>query len=418
MFQNLSPLQKDLIYAVMNLREVKKEEVIIREGDKGDEMYIVDSGTYVVMKKDESEVDQQIFSYNEPGQAFGELSLMYGKPRGASVIATSKGRLWCIGRSAFRAVMMKGKSEGLLDVYQTIPVINELSLPEIHRLCLASRDISYNKGDLIVDERNSAEASWALCIVITGVVSLTPKDEAEKKKKQLRAELSFIAIAEFGSKFKSAVAENAVKLSCIPKTIYHEILGEERSYSLKETVLKKKSKGKRLQAIKSAFALPENLVTRKVRNLDQYVFDTPISLIGDIGFSGNFMDNETNGLYTVRSYSKSKTLKLKMDPKVIQERNCLVVISNISARKIGLPTVIATFQDDKWVNIVFKDHFVCDLSLAIQDKAIQDDWKAYYCACIFSAICKVHSLGLIHRLVNSNSIFITKGGTVKVKFLN
>jgi CRP-like cAMP-binding protein len=42
MFQKLSPIQKDLIYAVMQLREVKNEEVIIREGDKGDEMYIVD----------------------------------------------------------------------------------------------------------------------------------------------------------------------------------------------------------------------------------------------------------------------------------------------------------------------------------------------------------------------------------------
>jgi serine/threonine protein kinase len=76
--------------------------------------------------------------------------------------------------------------------------------------------------------------------------------------------------------------------------------------------------------------------------------------------------------------------------------------------------VIATFQDEKWVNIVFKDHFVCDLSLAIQDKAIQDDWKPYYLACIYSAICKVHSLGLIHRLINSSSLFITKGGTVKL----
>ncbi len=42
MFQKLSPLQKDLIYAVMHLKEVKKDEVIIREGDQGDEMYIVD----------------------------------------------------------------------------------------------------------------------------------------------------------------------------------------------------------------------------------------------------------------------------------------------------------------------------------------------------------------------------------------
>lgn len=375
-------------------------------------MLINFSGTYIVLKKDEAGIDQQIFSYNEPGSAFGELSLMYGKPRGASVIATSKGSLWCLGRAAFRAVMMKGKSEGLLDVYQTIPVINELSLPEIHRLCINSKEINFKKGDLIVDEGSANGTSWSICIVITGIVGLTPKEEG--KKKQLRAELSYISVAEIGPKFSSAIAENNVKLSCIPKNIYLEILGEVRSMSLKETVLKKKSKGKRLQAIKSAFALPENLVTRRVKNLHQYTLESPIALIGEFGYSGNFLDNESNALYTVRTYSKSKAVKSRRDKLVLQERNCLTVISNISSRKIGLPTVIATFQDEKWVNIVFKDHFVCDLALAVQEKAINDDAKPYYAACVYSAICKVHSLGLIHRLINGNSLFITKGGTLKV----
>jgi hypothetical protein len=373
---------------------------------------LIGSGTYIVMKKDENDVDQQIFSYNEAGSAFGELSLMYGKPRGASVIASSNGKLWCIGRAAFRAVMMKGKSEGLLDIYSTIPVINELALPEIHRLCLASKELTFQKGEIILDESSTTVSSWALCIVITGVVCLNPKDES--KKKQLRAELSYISIAEFGTKFKNAIAENIVKLSCIPKGLYNETLGEDRTYSLKETVLKKKSKGKRLQAIKSAFALPENLVTRRIKDLSHFSLESPICLIGEFGYCANFIDNESNSLCTVRSYSKSKAIKSKMDKLVIQERNCLTVLSNISARKIGLPTVIATFQDEKWVHLVFSDHFVCDLSLAMQEKAILDDHKTYFVACVYSAICKVHSSGLMHRFINANSLFITKGGTVKV----
>lgn len=417
MFQNLSPIQKDLIYAVMQLKDVVANQTIIREGDKGDEMYIVDSGEYIVLKKDEDGVDQQIFQYHEPGSAFGELSLMYGKPRGASVISVSNGRLWTIGRAAFRAVMMKGKSEGLLDIYQTIPVINELTLPEIHRLCLASKEVSYNKGDLILDERAIDRSTWSLCIVITGVVGLLPKEEGNKKK-QLRAELSFISVAEFGTKFKTAVAENNVKLSCIPKSIYEEILGVSKQTSMKETVLKKKSKGKRLAAIKSAFTLPENLVTRKVQTSDIYAFETPIAPIGEIGYIGNFVDNETNGIHSIRAYSKSKTLKYRMDKLVLQERNCLTCLSNISTRKIGLPTVIATcgasISDDKFVYLVFKDHFMCDLSLAINAQVLVNEAKVYFTACIYSAINRIHSLGLIHRLVNPNSIFITRGGTVKL----
>jgi len=42
MFQSLSPIQKDLVYTVMQSRDVEAGEWIIKEGDKGDEMYIVD----------------------------------------------------------------------------------------------------------------------------------------------------------------------------------------------------------------------------------------------------------------------------------------------------------------------------------------------------------------------------------------
>ena len=42
MFQHLTAIQKDKVFRVMTLRHVEVDEVIIKEGDKGDEMYIVD----------------------------------------------------------------------------------------------------------------------------------------------------------------------------------------------------------------------------------------------------------------------------------------------------------------------------------------------------------------------------------------
>jgi serine/threonine protein phosphatase PrpC len=98
MFQNLSHAQKDSIFKVMTLRDVKEGELIIKEGAAGDEMYVIDRGEFTVHKKDDSGVSQLVFTYTQPGAAFGELSLMYGKPRAASVKAKTGGRLWSIGR--------------------------------------------------------------------------------------------------------------------------------------------------------------------------------------------------------------------------------------------------------------------------------------------------------------------------------
>lgn len=42
LFDHLSPLQRDHIYKVMKLRDTKANEIVIKEGDLGDEMYVVD----------------------------------------------------------------------------------------------------------------------------------------------------------------------------------------------------------------------------------------------------------------------------------------------------------------------------------------------------------------------------------------
>lgn len=49
----------------------------------------------MVRKVDDHGVDQVVFVYTVEGSAFGELSLMYGKPRAASVIAKTNGE-WCM----------------------------------------------------------------------------------------------------------------------------------------------------------------------------------------------------------------------------------------------------------------------------------------------------------------------------------
>jgi alpha-D-ribose 1-methylphosphonate 5-phosphate C-P lyase len=45
MFENLTVTQKEKAYKVITSRTVALDEVIIREGDKGDEMYIIDRCT-------------------------------------------------------------------------------------------------------------------------------------------------------------------------------------------------------------------------------------------------------------------------------------------------------------------------------------------------------------------------------------
>jgi hypothetical protein len=108
-------------------------------------------GEFNVLKRDkETQEDNIVFTYTTDGATFGELSLMYGKARAASVIAKTSGKLWVIGRAAFRAVVMKGSTEGMLKIFSSVSALGGLSKPQLQRLCGMTVTETFKKGDPII----------------------------------------------------------------------------------------------------------------------------------------------------------------------------------------------------------------------------------------------------------------------------
>lgn len=80
-------------------------------GDPGDFFYIIDTGQFEVYQSDsKTGKESLVFTYDNQG-SFGEVALMYGAPRGATVRATSAGRLWAVDRLTFRHVVVLGSAK-------------------------------------------------------------------------------------------------------------------------------------------------------------------------------------------------------------------------------------------------------------------------------------------------------------------
>ena len=167
MFSSLSVSQKEQLFSVMKLREVQPGETVIVEGASGDEMYIIDEGEFDVLKRDAEGKDNIVFTYSAQmlGSAFGELSLMYGQPRSAGIVAKTNGRLWCLGRLAFRAVLMKKNPVGLLKLCKNVPVFRDLSYPAIQRLCEEVRCVPFFSLIVFI-------ASHPCCLPLLSLLSL------------------------------------------------------------------------------------------------------------------------------------------------------------------------------------------------------------------------------------------------------
>lgn len=99
LFQNLDSSDEEILVKAMEEKSYAGGDVVIREGEAGDMLYIVESGSYDCFKKIDGE-DKYLKTY-EHGEAFGELALMYNAPRAATIITKTPGKLYLLDRITF-----------------------------------------------------------------------------------------------------------------------------------------------------------------------------------------------------------------------------------------------------------------------------------------------------------------------------
>ncbi len=72
----------------------------MREGEPGEHWYVVDSGAFEV------HADGRLLRRLGPGDCFGEIALLRGVPRTATVTATEPARLYALGREEFLSTVL------------------------------------------------------------------------------------------------------------------------------------------------------------------------------------------------------------------------------------------------------------------------------------------------------------------------
>lgn len=84
--------------------------VIVKEGEPGDALYLITKGLVEVKKKEPSlGVDLTVAKMGS-GACFGEMALLNGKPRSASVIAVEATEVYILGREEFQALLRSNPS--------------------------------------------------------------------------------------------------------------------------------------------------------------------------------------------------------------------------------------------------------------------------------------------------------------------
>lgn len=102
-FSGFSPHDGKNLLSNAKRVDVIPETVIVHEGDETREFYIVLAGRFTVVKSLSSGKKKIIANLN-PGDTFGEMSFLDGRPRAATVIAESNGLLLQFNRTGLAKI--------------------------------------------------------------------------------------------------------------------------------------------------------------------------------------------------------------------------------------------------------------------------------------------------------------------------
>merc|ERR1719211_453265 len=152
LFSHLDDGERSDIFDAMFPAEAEEGEVIIQQGDEGDNFYILDQGSVDIFVG-----GARVVTLCD-GASFGELALIYGTPRAATVQAASRVRLWAIDRDSYRRILMGStirKRKMYEELLAKVSILENLDKWERLTVADALEAISFEDGDVVVTQGES-----------------------------------------------------------------------------------------------------------------------------------------------------------------------------------------------------------------------------------------------------------------------
>lgn len=101
---DLTPTDLQRVASLTTEHHVDNDEVIFEQGDSGDEMYVIVHGEVKVMISNNGENEREV-ARRKMGDVVGEMALISGEPRIATLIASGEVHLLCLDRKSFEGLL-------------------------------------------------------------------------------------------------------------------------------------------------------------------------------------------------------------------------------------------------------------------------------------------------------------------------
>lgn len=427
LFAHLADAQRAQLFVAMKRVEVRKGDVVIKQGDPGDWFYVVDEGEFEVTQRQGdgagNETDVRIFTYTSEGEVrhcFGELALMYSRPRAATVTARTDGVLWAMARSTFRRVLVKSSAHDLTRALRSVDVLSSLSVAQLLRLHDIVCEVSFAAGEVILTQGESGSQFF---IIVEGSVVCTRRMDAGDASEEPTELIRLKAHQYFGEKALLNDARRAANVVALAPTrclrleraAFEEVLGPlqdliDEDARARETAALVKAIDADAAGLSNAALADFSVLAVVMRgDVGDLAVVTSVPRANAAGQPSGEIEPAAGsaaaarGFYTMRTLARRPTVATKQVELVLREIELMGALPpstpGVAVELLCLPTRDATYA-------VLRAVLLTNLAAVMAESVLEPHECAFYAAALAQALHALHAAGVVCRNVNPEYLML------------
>ena len=225
LFNKLDDIEISTIVDACEEKRFKKNEYVIKQGDNGDNLYIIESGELICEKVfNEGEQPTYLKTYKE-GELFGELALLYNAPRAATIYAKTDCILWALDRLTFNSIIKESsinKREKYKKFLETIPLLSTVEIYELYSICDAIKVEKFSKNQFIIKEGEEGDKFF----ILDEGEAVATKENMNFKKKYFKGDyFGELALLRNSPRAASVMAVTDCKVLSLDRPAFKRLLG-------------------------------------------------------------------------------------------------------------------------------------------------------------------------------------------------
>jgi len=425
---------------IMETKTYNDGEDIVRQGDEGDSFYVIKEGEATVLKTNLEGVEKDL-THLYKGQSFGEIALIYGGKRVASV--RSVGRCTCLSLS--KNVFEKQSDVRMFLVTKKIPMLADLNQEErvnivskLQPRTFQTNDHVIREGDRVIDD--------AFYIITNGQAAVVQEQKNNKEENILTRLFEGhcfgeMALVSDAPRSASIVAKSPLQCMCLTKQDFQGCLAggnlsaiiEKFANERKSIRLKRKTSGHAILTEVRKKLLRQNSLTtnkfnfhmvkscKKSGSIKKGTMIINQFRIGKLLGTGSYSSVHLG--YDTNQNDKKVAVKI-MDKHALgkkspgQKRSLLDdVYDEITCQKLlcheGIVQLICCIDDPHQKDLYLVQECVEGGEILVKEP-LQPSVARHYFRDLLRGVEYMHSQNIVHRDIKPENILLTNENRIKI----